>query len=70
VKRAGVTHPVRALHEHLRLAKIVFGPVHAEPKRVPLEVDLTQALAAKPLSVDQSRCLFGRHPRDPLYEIS
>jgi len=40
-------------------------PAHPQPKRVPLEVDLTEALAAKPLPVDRSRTPFSRHPPEP-----
>jgi hypothetical protein len=70
VKRARVTHPVRAFHEHLRLAEVILGPVHAQPERVTLEVHLTEALAAKPLPVDRRRCVFSRHPRDPLCAVN
>jgi hypothetical protein len=65
MKRARMPHPVGAFHEDLRLAKVILGPVHAQPERVPLEIDLAEALAAKPLSVEL-RCLFCRHPLDPL----
>src|SRR5262249_33880390 len=61
VERAGVAHPVRALDQHLRLREVVLRPVHAEPKRVSLEVDLTEALAAKPRPIDWSGSLPGRH---------
>jgi hypothetical protein len=40
VEGAGVAHAVRALDQDLRLAEVLLGPVHAQPQRVPLEVDL------------------------------
>lgn len=55
-----MTHAIRALHEHLRLPQVLLGPVHAQAKRIPLEVDLAEALAAQPLPVDRCRSLSGR----------
>src|ERR1700716_3303812 len=43
VERARMTHSVRAVDQHLGLAKILFGPIHAHAERVALEVHLAEA---------------------------
>src|SRR5216683_4437486 len=47
MERARVAHSVRAVDQHLGLAKILFGPIHAHAERVALKVHLAEALAAQ-----------------------
>jgi hypothetical protein len=59
VKRAGVAHAVGAVDQDLRLAKVFFGPVHAQAKSVPLVVHQPEPLAPQ-------RLLDMGHVRPPL----
>ena len=47
MERAGMPHPVSAVHQDLRLAQVLLGPVHPKAQRVTLAIDQAQPLAAQ-----------------------
>ena len=63
VERAGVAHAVGAVDQDLGLGQVFLGPVHTQPQRVALEVDLAQALAAQLASIAGHVCKVQRPAR-------
>src|SRR5579864_6012355 len=63
VECARVALTMRAVNQHLWLAKVLLGPVHAKPQRIALEVHLAQPLTAQlPRIVWHVRALLRRPP--------